>query len=303
MVTYFFCDKNSFINFIKICIFDNTRLIKKLMKSIYKLLLIFGLFTCIVSCKNNLPTYNDPIPKHDTFTINSKNVNETRTINVWVPDNYSTSTDSLMVMYMPDGGTKEDFPHIANTLAELIQSNKITPVILVGIENTQRRRDLTGKTEVEEDKKIAPIVGGSTEFRAFLKDELFPEINKRYRTTNKKGIIGESLAGLFVIETFLEHPDMFDVYIAMDPSLWWNNKYLIRTAKDDLAKFPSTPKKIWFAGSQATDISASTNQLAEILKTTHLPNLEWTYSDEPKEDHSTIYRATKEKALIWALKK
>ena len=121
---------------------------------------------------------------------------------------------------MPDGGTKEDFSHIANTLAELIQSNKITPVILVGIENTQRRRDLTGKTEVEEDKKIAPIVGGSTEFRAFVKDELFPEINKRYRTTNKKGIIGESLAGLFVIETFLEQPDMFDVYIAINSATY-----------------------------------------------------------------------------------
>jgi predicted alpha/beta superfamily hydrolase len=79
-------------------------------------------------------------------------------------------------------------------------------MILVGIENTQRRRDLTGPTENEEDKKIAPVIGGSEKFRAFINNELFAEINKRYRTGNEKGIIGESLAGLFVIETFYTIP-------------------------------------------------------------------------------------------------
>ena len=79
---------------------------------------------------------------------------------------------------------------------------KIKPLLLVGIENTQRRRDLTGFTEVEKDKEIAPIVGGSEKFRAFNKEELFPEIEKRYGTTSEKSIIGESASGLFVMETF-----------------------------------------------------------------------------------------------------
>ena len=106
-------------------------------------------------------------------------------------------------MYIADGGIiDEDFPHIANTIAELMKTKKIPPIILVGIANTQRRRDLTGPTEVAKDKEIAPIVGGSEKFRAFIKEELFPEINKRYRTTNEKSIIGESLSGLFVVETF-----------------------------------------------------------------------------------------------------
>src|SRR5690606_1498311 len=98
---------------------------------------------------------------------------------------------------MPDGGVQEDFPHIANTLSELIQNKKIPPFILVGIENTERRRDLSPPTEVEKDKEIAPVVGGSAVFRAFVQNELIPEINAKYRTTNEKGIIGESLAGLF----------------------------------------------------------------------------------------------------------
>ena len=197
------------------------------MKTIYyNLFLIF----LIISNHSNAQQYNDTIPKHETFTIQSTNLQELRTINVWTPLEYETNLDSLPVLYMPDGGIEEDFPHIANTLAELIKNKKIEPIILVGIENTQRRRDLTGITNVEKDKEIAPVVGGSENFRSFISDELFFEINKRYRTTNKKGIIGESLAGLFIIETFFMKPDLFDYYIAFDPSLWWNNKFLIKKA-------------------------------------------------------------------------
>ncbi len=162
---------------------------------------------------------------------------------------------------------------------------------------------MSGPTEIEKDKEIAPVVGGSEKFRAFIKEELFPEISKRYRTTSEKSIIGESLSGLFVVESFFLTPEMFDNYIAFDPSLWWNNHYLVRTAKEHLTLFPKTQKRIWFAGSSAEDISQYTKSLAEILKTENLPNINWIYSPEPKEKHNTIFRATKEKAIIWTFNK
>lgn len=246
---------------------------------------------------------NNPIPKHETFTINSKKLNENRVINVWLPDNYETSKDSLMVVYMPDGGVQEDFPHVAETIDKLIKDKKIEPVILVGIENIQRRKDLTPVTENEKDKTVAPIVGGSSDFRNFIQDELFSEVEKRFRTKNYKAIIGESLAGLFITETFLEHPEMFNVYIAIDPSLWWNNQYAVKTAKQNLDKLPSKPIKYWFAASDAVDINSNTIQLESILKRVNYPQLKWFYSNEPKENHATIYKATKEKALIWSLGK
>lgn len=243
----------------------------------------------------------DPIPEHQTFTLDSKEVGEIRTINVWLPPNYAEIKDSLCVFYMPDGGISEDFPHIANTISELVASKKIKPIILVGIENTQRRRDLTPPTNIKEDKKIAPIVGESAKFRAFIKNELIPEINKRYRTTPEKGILGESLAGLFVVETLMLHPEMFDFYVAFDPSIWWNGSHLVKTAKENLGKFTPDKKKFWFAGSDAKDIYKNTRDLEKILKTENLSNLTWKYSDEPKEQHQTIFRATKEKAFIWVL--
>ncbi len=266
------------------------------MKFIYSyLLLTFFLISCSASAQ-----IKDITPAHDEFLIVSKQVGETRNINVWTPPNYKTNRDSLPVMYMADGGiVEEDFPHIANTLAALIESKSIPPMILVGIANTQRRRDLTGPTAVAKDKEIAPVVGGSVKFRAFIEEELFPAINKRYRTTNEKSIIGESLSGLFVMETFFLTPEMFDNYIAFDPSLWWNNQYLVKTAKEHLAKFPTTEKRLWFASSSAKDIRNATKELAEIFKTQDISNLNYHYSPEPKEQHHTIFRATKEKAIVW----
>lgn len=256
----------------------------------------------IWACSNTTPSPGDPIPEHDTFILHSSRVGEKRTINVWVPAAYKTNGDSLPVMYMADGGIQEDFPHIANTLAQLILEKKIRPVILVGIENTQRRRDLTGFTAVEKDKEIAPVTGGSENFRNFIKDELFPEINKRYRTRPLKGILGESLSGLFVMETFFNVPDMFDIYIAFDPSLWWNNHHLVETAEKHVDTISQlAPKRIWFAGSGATDISPYTRQLASVFKNKENSYLKWHYLDAPEEKHTTIFRATKEKAFIWSL--
>lgn len=263
----------------------------------FNLLLLLIFIGCTASKKT------DPIPTHETFDIVSKNVGETRVINVWIPENYKKSSDKLPVLYMADGGIQEDFPHIANTLSLLIASKKITPIILVGIENTQRRRDLTGPTEIEEDKKIAAIVGESQKFRTFIKEELFPEISRRYNVSNEKGIIGESLSGLFVMETFFLTPEMFDFYIAMDPSLWWNNHYLVRSTDIYLPKLTDTKKKLWFVTSNAKDIMQYTDELAQKMKSENLLNLKWMYSKELKETHGTIFRATKEKALIWTLNK
>lgn len=267
------------------------------MKKTFSLVLLSIL---LISCKNK-PQNNDSIPEHDNFAIASSQVDETRVINVWLPPTYKNGSDSFPVLYMPDGGIKEDFPHIANTLAKLIEEKNIPPYILVGIENTERGRDLTGFSEVEADAQYCPLTDGAKNFRGFITDELMPKINNTYRTTNKKGIIGESLAGLFVMETFLIAPEAFNFYIAMDPSLWWNNFNLVKEANNHLAIFPSDEKKLWFAGSGAEDISKHTQKLAKILEAKAPENLTWTYQDEPNEKHSTIFRATKKKAMVWAL--
>ena len=268
------------------------------MKSLFSTLVLAVIMIsgCSVS-----PQYNDPIPEHDSFIIQSENVKEPRVINVWTPPQYAQGDNPLPVLYMPDGGIKEDFPHIANTLAELIKTEKIPPFILVGIENTVRTRDLTGYTKYEEDKEVAEETGESSNFRAFINEELIPYINENYKPKAQKGIIGESLAGLFVVETFMLNPSNFDYYIAFDPSLWWNKHDYDINAEKYLADFPKRETKIWIATSSAGGMSGAGHNLDKAFQNLSNENLIWKYSDEPKEKHHTIFRATKEKALIWTL--
>lgn len=154
---------------------------------------------------------------------------------------------------------------------------------------------------MEADSRYCPLTDGAKNFRAFITDELMPKINKKYRTTTEKGLIGESLSGLFVLETFFLNPESFDFYVAMDPSLWWNNHYLEKNASTYLDKFPDKKIRLWFADSTAEDISMHTNNLAKTLNSSASNQLVWKYSDEPNEKHNTIFRATKEKALTWIL--
>lgn len=138
----------------------------------------------------------------ETFTVDSKFLGETRRINVYIPPIYDSATKMrLPVLYMPDGGIAEDFLHVAGLVQVLTGNETMRPFLLVGIENTQRRRDLTGPTSNADDKKIAPRVGGSETFRRFIRDELMPQVKNRYRVTGEAAIVGESLAGLFVVET------------------------------------------------------------------------------------------------------
>src|SRR5689334_2391250 len=108
----------------------------------------------------------DSIPKYDSLSLPSRALNEVRRINVHVPKGYDASTSTRFpVLYMPDGGIDEDFPHVVNTVDSLIALRAIRPVIVVGVPNTERRRDLTGPTKVHSDSAIAPRVGGSAAFR------------------------------------------------------------------------------------------------------------------------------------------
>jgi uncharacterized protein len=239
-----------------------------------------------------------PLVIGETFTLYSRILGEKRRINVYLPPDYSKSkVTRLPVLYMPDGGLAEDFIHLAGLVQVSVGNGTMRPFLLVGIENTQRRRDMTGPTVNEEDKKIAPRVGGSEAFRKFIRDELMPEVKRRYRTTNERAIIGESLAGLFVMETLFLESELFDTYIALDPSLWWNNQKLVKTAPEWLRAAAGLKKTLYFASSDEKGISEITQRLAETLGKHSPPGLRWHYEKMPEEKHSTIYHPAALKAF------
>jgi predicted alpha/beta superfamily hydrolase len=239
-----------------------------------------------------------PLVIGETFTIESRVLSETRRINVYLPPGYADFPNkSFPVLYMPDGGMAEDFLHVAGLVQVSVGNGTMRPFLLVGIENTQRRRDMTGPTENADDKKIAPKVGGSEAFRKFIRQELMPEVKARYRTTKETAIVGESLAGLFVVETFFLEPDLFDTYVAFDPSLWWNNQKLVNDAAERLRAHPKLEKTLYFACSGEKEITEITQRFATILTRNAPPGIRWHYEKMPEEQHSTIYHPAALKAF------
>jgi uncharacterized protein len=271
------------------------------MQKILRLYSLCFILAFVTLAHGQAPTYSDtkavPLVIGETFTINSKVLRETRRINVYLPPSYTESAEArLPVLYMPDGGIAEDFLHVAGLVQVSVGNGTMRPFLLVGIENTERRRDMTGPTQNEEDKKIAPRVGGSEAFRRFIRDELMPLVKRHYRTTDETAIVGESLAGLFVVETFLLEPDLFDTYIAFDPSLWWNGQKLVSDAGGRLRARPKLAKTLYLASS-SEEIGEATLRFADVLGKNAPTGVRWYYERMPDEKHSTIYHPAALKAF------
>ena len=266
-----------------------------------------GALAALVLCAAPLAAQStpsaDPVPVHDTFTVESPSLGEARPINVYTPPGYHEAhAVRFPVLYMPDGGIDEDFPHVVTTVDSLIALGAIRPVLVVGIPNTQRRRDLTGPTRVAADSAIAPKVGGSAAFRRFIGDELVPAVQARYRVTDERAIVGESLAGLFVLETFLDEPTLFRHYVALDPSVWWNAGAVVDSAPARLAVLPAGPRTLFLATSNVAEIADGTSRIAALLESLSPPGLAWQYTPRPDLTHATIFRAVGPSALASALR-
>ena len=134
-----------------------------------------------------------PLVIGETFTIDSKIMGETRRINVYIPPAYPQHRAQGFLCCTCRTAVWLRISCISRVwYRSLSATERCEPFLLVGIENTERRRDMTGPTENAEDKKIAPRVGGSETFRAFIRQELMPQVKARYRTTNETAIVGES---------------------------------------------------------------------------------------------------------------
>jgi predicted alpha/beta superfamily hydrolase len=267
------------------------------------LLTIFAVIVPGLSLPGGAKKDTAPLVIGETFTIDSKLLGESRRINVYLPPGYAKAPLARFpVLYMPDGGLAEDFLHVAGLVQVSVGNGTMRPFVLVGIENTQRRRDLTGPTENANDKKIAPRVGGSKAFRAFIRQELMPQVKARYRTTRETAIVGESLAGLFVVESFFLEPDLFDTYMAFDPSLWWNNQKLVNDAAGHLRAWPKLERTLYFAGSEEKELAVLLQRLATILARDAPPSVHWHYEKMSREKHSTIFHPAALRAFRAVLK-
>lgn len=248
------------------------------------------------------PGSSTPVVIGESITLDSKVLGEKRHINVYKPALYGAAEFSSFrfpVLYMSDGGAEEDFHHITGIAQVSEMNGTMRPFLIVGIENTVRRRDLTGPTKNPEDIKrtAEPRAGGSALFRRFIREELMPEIRRRYRTSAETAFVGESLGGLFALETFFLEPDLFDTYIAVSPSLWWNNEELARNAASRLKHFGPRKKTLFLAKERDEDSGEGAKILADALREVAPAGLTWHYAPMPEEGHATIFHGAALKAF------
>jgi predicted alpha/beta superfamily hydrolase len=197
------------------------------------LILFFLMFTQAAVFGQDIPTLKSskPFVLGTTLELSSAVLNETRTVNVYLPAGYS-DTDAMRfpVIYLLDGSADEDFIHISG-LVQFMNFpwvNSIPESIVVGIANIDRRRDLTYPTTIEKDKKDFPTTGGSANFISFLEKELQPFIDRHYKTNTTRTVVGQSLGGLVATEILFKRPQLFSKYVIVSPSLWWDNESLLQ---------------------------------------------------------------------------
>ncbi len=188
-------------------------------------------FTFMMLFLFNLASAQQQTMEQDS--LYSKVLNEERKLHVVLPKDYNPSSGKYEIVYCLD-----DISNFLTMEWDFLRGEGFIPnnMILVGITNPKpngvdmRDRDFT-------PTKIGGISGGAERFLSFIKTELIPYIGQKYRASGNGHVLyGGSLGGLFVLYTFLKDPALFTSYIAIDPSLWWDNFLLNSMAS---AKFDS----------------------------------------------------------------
>jgi predicted alpha/beta superfamily hydrolase len=226
--------------------------------------------------------------------IQSKELNEKRVLNIYLPEGYNPGdTIQYPVIYLLDGSADEDFIHIVG----LVQFNsfewisQVPKSIVVGIASVDRKRDFTFPTTIPQEKKAFPTSGSSDKFISFLEKELQPFIQTKYKVNSSKTIIGQSLGGLLTTEILMKKPSLFNRYIIISPSLWWDNGSLLNHP------FPNIEHTGIYigVGKEGLGLSATphvmevdANVLADKISSKKFKNVKVYFDYLPLENHATV---------------
>jgi len=233
-------------------------------------------------------------------SLYSNILNEHREIWIHTPEDFNES-EHYPVIYVLDANS--NFYAVVGMLKRLLPW-KLPKSIVVGIRNTDRTRDFTPTHVPFHRSRKSETSGGASNFMEFVNKELKPYINKTYPTENLNTVIGHSLAGLFVLYAYLNNEAVFDHYIAIDPSLWWDNENLVKASQDHINNNNYNEKSLYVAVANSLGKSMDTLQVRkdrsviteqiranlkfhDILKSnSNILDFEWQYFKD--EDHGSI---------------
>jgi len=267
------------------------------MRILFSFFLI--IYSTITFAQSKSESNSKPFVLGQIDEIHSKELGEKRILNIYLPEGYQEDKKATYpVIYLLDGSADEDFIHVAGLIQfnNFSWINRVPKSIIVGIANIDRRRDFTYPTGIEKEQKRFPSTGKSDKFIAFIEKELQPYINQKFRTNDSKMIIGQSFGGLLATEILLKKPALFNKYIIMSPSLWWDNGSLLNITSEIFNENFLQKTDVYIGvgkeGLAPSDIphvmEVDANLLSEKIKGTKSKNVQVYFDYLPQEDHATI---------------
>ena len=224
------------------------------------------------------------------LTLKSEVLGEERTILVRTPPGYDVNKNRYSVLYMTDGDAH--IGHTSSTIEFLARNGRMAELIVVGITNTDRTRDLTpvkSKATNPNGDLQAPTSGGADKFLKFIETELIPDVEKRYRVHPYRILAGHSLGGLFAVHAMIARPGLFNSYVAVSPALQFANEEAIYRAE----KFFKDQKElnatlVVTLGNEPGAIGESFEGFKALLGKTQLKGFEWKALKMDDEDHGSV---------------
>lgn len=224
------------------------------------------------------------------LVLKSTVLGEERVVLIRTPAGYETNQVRYPVLYMTDGD--DHMGHTASTIEFLTENGRMPDLIVVGVTNTDRTRDLTptkstGKTPAGELR--FPTSGGADNFLKFFETELIPHIEEQYRVQPYRILAGHSLGGLFAIHAMITKPGLFNSYIAVSPSLQWENGEALQRAENYLKNQKEMKVSLFVSiGNEPGAIGTSFDKFKELLSKTNIKGFEWQAERMADEDHGSV---------------
>lgn len=230
----------------------------------------------------------------ETSTMYSEILKEDRKLDIHLPEGYGESDKTYPILFLLD--SDYNFKHAVGTLEYLYKNRRIPQMIIVGIRNTRRNRDLSPQSSrlSQEERDRMGLVGGADNFRKFIQMELMPHINKNYKAAPYEVIVGHSLGGLFNTYCFFNHPDIFNAYVTISPSLWYPNKFISQDF-DEAIKEPSKVSATFYMtlanenkGTMRGDVLKLSGKFHNYINAHPEADLRFKYEPMPEESHGSI---------------
>lgn len=247
------------------------------------------LWTLLLQCEAQSST---PYQIGVIDSLYSSELKEYRTLNIYLPLGYSKdSADNYQVIYLIDGSKDEDFLHVCGLVqfCNYPWVNWTKPSIVIGLENVDRKRDLTFETTIDEDKKKFPTTGRSAQFMNFIEKELQPYIEKNYSNSEDKMLIGQSLGGLFATEMLFKKTSLFNTYMIVSPSIWWDKESLFDYADTLQTVKLEKPIQVYVAvGDEGKTMVSDAKRLYRYLQKAKHPNIQSHFEYFKDNNHADI---------------